>query len=139
MYIKISDNGDVEYPYPVQKLMVDAPEVSFPDFTEEILGSFGVHPVEEIKPSFDSLKEELIAGEPFFDSGWKVEYSISPLSPEEISENISSHNLAVKQRRLFAYQQEADPLYFEWVAGEGSKEAWLEKRQEIEDRFPYTI
>jgi hypothetical protein len=36
-----------------------------------------------------------------------------------------------------AYSAEADPLFFYWQAGEGSEEAWLAKRAEIRERFPY--
>ena len=39
--------------------------------------------------------------------------------------------------RQAAYIQEADPLFFEWQAGEGTEQAWLEKREEIRQRFPY--
>jgi hypothetical protein len=39
--------------------------------------------------------------------------------------------------RAAAYAVEADPLFFYWQAGEGSEGAWLAKRAEIRDRFPY--
>jgi hypothetical protein len=40
-------------------------------------------------------------------------------------------------QRAAAYAAEADPLFFYWQAGEGSEEAWLSKRAEIRDRYPY--
>jgi len=40
------------------------------------------------------------------------------------------------KERLYAYRNEADPLFFKWQAGEGTKEAWLAKRAEIAARFP---
>jgi hypothetical protein len=42
-----------------------------------------------------------------------------------------------EQMRKWAYQQEADPLFFKWQAGEGTEADWLAKRQEIRDRYPY--
>ena len=42
-----------------------------------------------------------------------------------------------EQLRKWAYQQEADPLFFKWQAGEATEEEWLAKRQEIRDRYPY--
>jgi hypothetical protein len=42
-----------------------------------------------------------------------------------------------EQLRKWAYQQEADPLFFQWQAGEGTEADWLAKRQEIRDRYPY--
>lgn len=34
-----------------------------------------------------------------------------------------------------AYQEESDPLFFKWQAGDGTKEEWLAKREEIRSRF----
>ena len=42
-----------------------------------------------------------------------------------------------RQRRQAAYQLEADPLFFQWQAGERSKEDWLQQREAIRMRFPY--
>lgn len=46
-------------------------------------------------------------------------------------------NEAAEAKRAAAYTAEADPLFFYWQAGEGSEQAWLEKRAEIRARFPY--
>jgi len=40
-------------------------------------------------------------------------------------------------KRHAAYTAEADPLFFQWQAGEATEEEWLAKRQEIRDRYPY--
>lgn len=54
----------------------------------------------------------------------------APLSEEQ--------RLALAQmNRQQAYTLEADPLFFKWQAGEGSREDWEAKRQEIRLRFPY--
>jgi hypothetical protein len=39
--------------------------------------------------------------------------------------------------RQAAFEREADPLFFKWKAGEGTEEEWLEKREEIRERYPY--
>lgn len=39
--------------------------------------------------------------------------------------------------RQSAYRDEADPLFFQWQAGEATEAEWLAKRQEIRDRYPY--
>jgi len=46
-------------------------------------------------------------------------------------------NAQAEADRAAAYKVEADPLFFYWQAGEGSEQAWLEKRAEIRARFPY--
>lgn len=49
--------------------------------------------------------------------------------------------VALKQQqqanRAAAFQREADPLFFKWQAGEGTKEDWEAKRAEIRERYPY--
>lgn len=40
-----------------------------------------------------------------------------------------------KRQKDFA--AEADPLFFQWQAGESTEEEWLAKRQEVRDRYPY--
>ena len=36
-----------------------------------------------------------------------------------------------------AYQEESDPLFFEWQAGEGLKSTWEAKRAEIAARYTW--
>ena len=43
----------------------------------------------------------------------------------------------VDLNRQGAYIAESDPLFFQWQAGEGTKEAWIAKREEIKARNPY--
>ena len=45
--------------------------------------------------------------------------------------------IAAEANRQAAFQREADPLFFKWQAGEGTKEEWQAKRQEIRERYPY--
>jgi len=39
--------------------------------------------------------------------------------------------------RLIAYQKESDPLFFEYQRGDVEKQLWLDKVQEIKNRYPY--
>jgi hypothetical protein len=43
----------------------------------------------------------------------------------------------VEQARQVAYQQTADPFFFKWQAGTGTKEEWEAERQRIKDAHPY--
>jgi len=51
---------------------------------------------------------------------------------------VARQNAEAAANRGAAYAAEADPLFFYWQAGEGTEEAWLAKRAEIRDRYPYT-
>ena len=45
----------------------------------------------------------------------------------------------VELERKAAYQAEADPLFFKSQRGKGSKDEWLAKVAEIDERFPYPV
>ena len=46
-------------------------------------------------------------------------------------------NEQARQHRLVAFRDEADPLFFGWQRGENTEQAWLDKCEEIRQRFPY--
>jgi hypothetical protein len=45
-------------------------------------------------------------------------------------------NRIADANRKSAYEQEADPLFFKWQAGEATEAEWKAKRDEIKARFP---
>lgn len=66
------------------------------------------------------------------------------MTPEELAEReaweASAYDRAyaeAQRQRQSAYQQEADPLFFKWQAGEATQDEWLAKRAEIAERHPY--
>jgi hypothetical protein len=50
---------------------------------------------------------------------------------------VSLANEQARQHRLAAFRDEADPLFFGWQRGENTEQAWLDKCEEIRQRFPY--
>jgi len=44
---------------------------------------------------------------------------------------------SIPDRRQGAYEQEADPLFFKWQRGEATEQEWLDKVQQIRERYPY--
>ena len=42
----------------------------------------------------------------------------------------------VENNRRNAYRNEADPLYLKWQRGEATEQEWLDKIEEIKQRFP---
>lgn len=68
------------------------------------------------------------------------------LTPEEIAERKEweagqyERDVAlVNQQRLSAYQQESDPIFFEFQRGEATEQAWKDKIAEIQERYPYPV
>jgi len=45
--------------------------------------------------------------------------------------------IEARKSRAEAYAAEADPLFFKYQRGEGSEQDWLDKVEEIRERFPY--
>ena len=46
-------------------------------------------------------------------------------------------NARSKKNREIAYQTESDALFMKWQRGEIEKQVWLDKVEEIRNRFPY--
>jgi len=42
----------------------------------------------------------------------------------------------VETNRRNAYRNESDPLYLKWQRGEATEQEWLDKIEEIKERFP---
>jgi hypothetical protein len=45
----------------------------------------------------------------------------------------------VNAQRLSAYQNESDPIFFEYQRGEATEQAWKDKVTEIQERYPYPV
>jgi hypothetical protein len=44
-----------------------------------------------------------------------------------------------QDKRLWAYQEESDPIFFKWQRDEATKQEWLDKIEEIQLRYPKPI
>lgn len=53
-----------------------------------------------------------------------------------IKELQEKYNQGIQQeKKRLAYQTESDPLFFKYQSGEIDKQEWLDKREEIKNRF----
>ena len=55
---------------------------------------------------------------------------------DEVQAEIDKVN--VQNLRRKAYQEEADPIYFEYQRGDATEQDWLDKIAEIKERYPYS-
>ena len=65
-------------------------------------------------------------------------------SEEEVNAEIARlqaelPNKLAKENRAAAYKLEADPLFFKAQRGEATQQEWLDKVEEIKQRFPYEV
>jgi hypothetical protein len=91
----------------------------------------------KIRPgSFWSLNGNDYEGLDWKDSSPKPTNEEIILAWEEIKQEIKLEK--IKNFRRNAYRLESDPLFFEYQRGDIEKQVWLDKVQEIKDRYPYT-
>jgi hypothetical protein len=130
MYIKVTGDKIIKYPYTITELLADNPQVSFPEnITETLLAEWGVFPVMQVKqPSvgFDSVVAE--STPIVVDGKWTQVWEIGNRPTEEL-------NAINEQLRAEAYRNESDPLFFKWQRGEIEKQVWLDKVAEIKARY----
>lgn len=130
MYLKVKNNDIEKYPYNVNHLKQDNPQVSFPaEISDELLAEYGVYKVKQIETPAFTYKHNMVEGTPVNNNGeWEQTWVLTEKSVEEIA------NLEEGFRRE-AYREESDPLFFKWQRGEIEKQVWLDKVNEIKQRW----
>jgi len=64
--------------------------------------------------------------------------TVREMTPQEVAAlQPQATRVGQEAKRQAAFVSEADPLFFQWQAGESTEEEWLAKRQEVRDRYPY--
>ena len=68
------------------------------------------------------------------------EGSVAPVlldtTPREPMGDTGIESPSPKEQRQQAYEQEADPQFFKWQRGEATEQEWLDKVQQIRERYP---
>jgi hypothetical protein len=133
MYIKLT-NGQPEA-YSIGQLRRDNPQVSFPqDIPVDTLAEYSVYPVTPSVPPVHELNE--VAEDAGFlqlaDDTWTQAWRIRPMNEQELEEFAQQAD----ENRHYAYQMEADPLFFKSQRGEATHQEWLDKVAEIKTRYP---
>jgi ABC-type Fe3+-hydroxamate transport system substrate-binding protein len=133
-YAKINNNQIVKYPYTLQDLQKDYPNVSFPyDPDRKTLKAYGADVVLETNIPVVQYYQNVSEGAPIFSSGyWKQTWVVTNKPAKEVEE-------LAKFLRADAYREESDPLYFKSQRGEATLQQWKDKVKEIQDRYPGVI
>lgn len=137
MYIKIINNKIVQYPYSIQDLRNDYPQVLFPNtYPEEVLNQFNCYRViESAKPLVDHTKN-VVEGEPVFNGTYAEKtWIVVDATPEEIEYRQQKELKGLESRKLEDYRNESDPIFFKWQRGEATEQEWLDKVAEIKQRW----
>lgn len=89
MYVLVQNQQVQTYPYSIEELKQDHPDISFPkEISEELLSTFNVFPVVDTpQPPYSIFTQKAVWGTPaLIDGVWTHQWDIVPLSPEEQSE-----------------------------------------------------
>ena len=90
------------------------------------------------RPEADPITQNIVELTPeLVGEQWTQVWSVTDATPEEIAERTEQQLEQIRAQRADAYREEADPLFFKYQRGEGSEQDWLDKVQEIRERFPY--
>jgi len=61
---------------------------------------------------------------------------LAALPPPPTAEEIEAQRMArIDAQRQAAYREESDPLFFKWQRGEADEQDWLDKIDEIKQRY----
>lgn len=80
--------------------------------------------------------EKLVAVVPYVEDGQVFTIQVEPKTEEDLANEAASLSAANKAARAQAYKDESDPLYFKAQRGEATMQEWLDKVQEIKNRYP---
>lgn len=134
MYLKIKDGAIEKYPYTIEELRADNPNVSFPANLAGVdLEPYGVYPVVAVpRPDAIGGVNWVSEGAPaYVDGQWTQVWIITTYTPEEVTEitaGVAARARAERTRRL----QECD-----WTQGRDvqltNDAAWVAYRQALRD------
>jgi hypothetical protein len=130
MYLKLN-NGQIEiYPYSISQLKNDNPQVSFPQtISKDTFAEYDVYEVIETTTPSVTYKQNLSEGTPINENGvWKQVWNVTDKHVDEV-------NAIHESNRKEAYKEESDPLFFKWQRGEATQQEWLDKVNEIKQRW----
>lgn len=136
MHAKVTNGQVVVFPYTVNQLRADNPQISFPTtIPVDTLEEFGIVPVVSTGVDYDpatqvATQEGCVYNDT--EQRWETAWTVRPMTEQELQE-LAQQKDAQRKR---AYQNEADPLFFKWQRGESTQEAWLAKIEEIKSRYP---
>lgn len=154
MYVKITNDQPVEFPYTIGQFRRDNPYTSFPkQIPDTMLKRHNVHPVIEMsKPAYDPLVQDLVMDEMPHKEVIRVEVDEETQEERAIYGNLWFIGYSVVNKSeaeaAAAIRNKRDSLLAEtdWMALSDNTltEAWATYRQQLRDisdqeGFPYSV
>lgn len=137
MHVLAPNNQVKTYPYSVNQLRKDNPQVSFPaNPSAELLASYDVFFVVSTFAVYDEATQVATEnGCVFTGSQWQTAWVVRDKTAEELQAEADARTAKIEALRAQAYRNESDPLFFKAQRGEATHEEWLDKVAEIKARY----
>jgi len=94
----------------------------------------GWYPCVEVNANYNPTTQ--VRSAPSFTFADGVVTAVYTIWDKPESQIFSEALIETRNNRAEAYAAEADPLFFKYQRGEGSEQDWLDKIEEIRERFP---
>ena len=134
MYLKINQDGSITYPYTIQQLKIDNPNVSFTDnISMETLFSYNVYSVSEVS-FIRNYTKNYIEGIPnLIDNVYYQNWIIEDATVEQISERLNNQWNGMRSLRNEYLQQCDWTQLSDSPLSESKKSEWSIYRQALRD------
>jgi hypothetical protein len=136
MFVKVTDGQLTKYPYTLNELRRENPQISFPpQIPDETLASFDVYPVETVSaPDLDSKTHRHTSTAELVDGKWIQVWQVV-----EISQDVAEANVRGRRNQLLK-----DSDWTQVSDAPVDRAAWAVYRQALrditsQDAFPYGV
>lgn len=133
-YAKIENGEVIKYPYSIQDLKKDNPNVSFPSIIDEPTKfGYSMLPIQKIEVQEDYTKNILEELPELIDGIWTQSWSITDATQEEIDQRLSIKWQEVRDERGGRLNSSDWTQLPDSPFTEEQKNAWRQYRQELRD------
>lgn len=100
MYVKVNQDGTIQYPYTIEMFRNDADGITFPpEIGNSILAEYDVYPVYVTNAPYQYTKNYVSAGVTNIDGRWTTQWSEEDATDEQIAERTAEKLREVRRER----------------------------------------
>jgi len=133
-YAKIENGEIIKYPYSIEDLKKDNPNVSFSSIIDDPTKSrYLMLPIQKVETQVDYTKNIIEVLPEFIDGVWTQTWSITDATQQEIDERLSKKWQEVREERGSRLNSSDWTQLPDSPLTEEQKNAWRQYRQELRD------
>lgn len=133
-YLKLNEDGSIDYPYSIETLKEENPNTSFTEvISVQLLNSYLIYKVNELSYSNDYTKNYNELTPVLINNGYYQEWEVIEATQEEIEERVNSQWDQIRFiRNQYLAETDWTQLSDSPLIGE-TKENWIQYRQSLRD------